>query len=67
MKTILHHNHNNGTIEYTMSRTFRLEQYKNFSDDDMITTINLVYVVSMHIEHTYSYVIFYVLTCTYIL
>ena len=46
MKTILHHNHNNGTIEYTMSRTFHFEQYKNFSDDDMVTTVNFVYVVS---------------------
>ena len=46
MKTILHHHHNNGTIEYKMNRTFHFEQYKNFSDDDMVTTINFVYVVS---------------------
>ena len=66
MKTILHHNHNNGTIEYTMSRTFHLEQYKNFSDDDIITTINLVYVVS--IEHTALYVFMYVrmYVCMYV-
>ena len=46
MKTIVGH-YNNGTIAYNMSRTFHFEQFGNFSEDDKITTINFVYVVSM--------------------
>ena len=48
MKNILNHDHDNGTIEYTMSRTFHFEQFGNFSEDDIITTINFVYVVSIY-------------------
>ena len=44
-KDLVHHS--DGTIAYNMSRTFHFEQYKNFSDEDMITTINFVYVVSV--------------------
>ena len=47
MKTILNHYRDNGTIEYTMNRTFHFEQFGNFSEDDIITTINFVYVVSI--------------------
>ena len=46
MKNISNH-YDNGTIEYTMNRTFHFEQFGNFSEDDIITTINFVYVVSI--------------------
>ena len=46
MKTIVGL-YSNGTIAYNMSRTFHFEQFGNFSEDDKITTINFVYVVSM--------------------
>ena len=48
MKTVLGHNHSEGTITFTFNRTFYFEQYENFSEDDMITTINFIYVVSVH-------------------
>ena len=47
VKTVLYHDHEDGTIVYTMNRTFHFEQFENFSEGDVITTINFVYVVSM--------------------
>ena len=49
MRTVLNHDHGEGTITYTFNRTFHFEQYQNFSEDDVITTINFVYVVSIHL------------------
>ena len=59
MKTILNHYHDNGTIEYTMNRTFHFEQFGNFSEDDIITTINFVYVVSINftLHHCLKYAV----------
>jgi len=44
--------HANGTIAYKMARTFHFDQLQsgNLSDDDMITTINFPYVVSMMVK-----------------
>ena len=51
-----------GTITYVMNRTFYFEENSNYSENDIITTINFVYVVSKKCMNECKYVSF-ILDC----
>ena len=55
-KTVLEQG--DGTITYVMNRTFYFEENSNYSENDIITTINFVYVVSKKCMNECKYVSF---------
>jgi len=58
-KTVL--NQSDGTITYVMNRTFHFEEdYSNYSESDLITTINFVYVVNKAV-----YVLMHIFYCRF--
>ncbi|XP_065920236.1 lysosome membrane protein 2-like [Dysidea avara] len=51
-KTVL--DRSNGTITYVMNRTFHFEQVGDYSESDVITTINFAYVAAIHLAELNS-------------